>query len=102
MDSRRSALQGMERVLLRTVGNTGGRCRQISRQPRKASIYLQHFNLEGQEGLEPSTPCLRAPSDASLGERITEVNAIVDGCRMSWILGCVAVSIAVKMDTAEL
>ncbi|WP_105970400.1 tyrosine-type recombinase/integrase [Streptomyces geranii] len=62
---------------------------------RQVAIYRCFF-MEGQLGLEPRTPCLKAQSAISLKDQITEARVFADRRTRSWMVGIVAVNLAVK------
>lgn len=47
-------------------------------------------------GPEPTTPCLRAPFMPAT--RTTEVKRVLSECQRQWMVGVVAVNVAVKAD----
>ncbi|MBP2322674.1 integrase [Kibdelosporangium banguiense] len=77
----------------------GNGCRQVSRQSRSLNGFFRKSYLEGPLGLEPRTPCLKdrkiQPCTA-LDKRLTTVKATMHARTITWMLGCVAVNLAVR------
>jgi hypothetical protein len=58
-------------------------------------LYLNKF-MAGMEGFEPPNAGTRSRSDLTVGERITEVERIVQTWRRTWFIGVAAVHLAVN------
>lgn len=107
MASRQEALERVEELLSRTTDSSDSSkgCRQVrlrsrQKQPSKLSFAVQNTLVisGGASGIR--TPdLLRAISIHScIADRATEVNRVVNECRRCWLLGLVAVSVAVKTE----
>lgn len=111
-DSRRDAVQGVEVLLsenstenANSQASLPGRVmsalnghgsRQLSRQGRDFVDRITSF-LSGTPGwVRTSDLRLRRSTDASLNDRLTSVSLLVRDQKRRWLLGCVAVNLAVK------
>ncbi|HEV3170372.1 MAG TPA: site-specific integrase [Actinocrinis sp.] len=100
MDSRRSAMERMETAVLPSTtmlraskaGLDGNGSRQNSRQTRKNPVSL----LGSFDGAGTGTLSRNRPTLGGALERVTEVNAILRESRRQWMLGVVAVNLAVR------
>jgi integrase len=106
LETRREALGRVEALLINPAsGQEGRRCRQNSRQ--QSSFYTRQlpssvFNrLNHGAGRGSRTPEGVKPSDLQfhaqhLGERLQSIKQVQQARTRTWLLGCVAVKIAVK------
>ncbi|MBX7268829.1 site-specific integrase [Micromonospora sp. Llam7] len=103
MESRRQSLGRIEKLLLSQqefVGD-GSRSRQISRQQPRYTRKLASLTtvIHGRSGgIRTPDPRFWSSNSTSLKDRLTSINLAVRGRRRAWILGCVAVKLAVKPD----
>jgi hypothetical protein len=98
MGNRREALEKVERIFMRSTGLVGvavNYCRQGS----DSLSQLLGLNLAGVAGLEPTTPGFGAVITSDEVDRLTEVKRYCDDRRRLWLLGLVAVDVAVKLDS---
>ena len=103
MSSRLEALEKVESLFLRTVGGVGMRSRQVSRQvSRQAGSFVAAITSiisgAGEETLTLGLILGKSPS-LTIRERATEVNRAVNERRRQWLVGIVAVNLAVN-DTS--
>jgi len=111
MASRRESVGRIETVLQRTSeSNTaqaeepgqqvdvadGNRCRQFSRQATEFVDTFTSFLSGSSDRVRTCDLRLMRSTGASLKDRLTSVNEVVKCRRRQWILGCVAVNLAVK------
>jgi integrase len=114
LESRRASLGRVEAVL-RAVdpsdGDTqaeepgyleavidGNGSRQFSRQTREFGARLTSFTSGRSGGTRTPDTWFWSSTDSSLGDRLASVAQTVRRTRRQWILGCVAVDLAVKTD----
>lgn len=74
--------------------NSGGSRQSVPSNALFTGYFASSFGqlpLEPPRGFEPRTPALRRAPEATLGERVASVNAILSVRRCCWILGIVAV-----------
>jgi integrase len=100
MPSRRATIERVEALL---CGEDKGmsvresrRCRQM--QPSRASdvVYVTSFLSGGSGGTRTHDTLLKRSTHTRLGDRVTSVTLVLEACRRQWILGCVAVNLAVR------
>lgn len=99
LDNQRSALEKVQKLFMRTGGST--RCRQLL--PSTDELVDQiASSISGAPGwIRTNDLRLRRAPRTRLADRITEVKSIVDAHRRHWLLGLVAVSVAVKFDSTD-
>ena len=96
MDARREALGKVERLFWRAT--SGSRCRQILPQTRELVDQTTSL-LSGTPGrIRTCDPLVRSSIREGVQQRVTAVNNLVNERRKMWLLGLVAVSVAVKID----
>ncbi|MFB8777152.1 tyrosine-type recombinase/integrase [Streptomyces broussonetiae] len=101
MESRRQNLGRIEKILLReqeSVGDGSG-CRQISRQRPLYTRKLASSTtvIHGRSGgIRTPDPRFWSSNSTRLEDRLTTINLAMQARRRKWLLGCVAVRIAVK------
>jgi integrase len=97
MGNRRTAVKKVEQRLFWRDTDGGPRCRQLLPSSHKIVDQITSF-LFGSGGWTRTTdPRLMRSLQTSMLERATEVNSIVNVRRRQWLLGLVAVSVAVKL-----
>lgn len=97
MDSRIGALERVERLFLRTAARV--RCRQIlPSTPDLVAELTSFLSGRGSRTRTYDTWFWRSLLAGASG-RATEVNRVINERRRQWLLGCVAVSVAVKPNT---
>jgi hypothetical protein len=107
MAARRSTLGRMEALLLKTAayGRNSLRCRQ--KQPSNLNFVATITSIisGGPGGTRTLDTLLKSSINDSLEVRLTSVKQVAQRRTRQWLLGCVAVNVAVKcinVDDAEL
>ncbi|MET8524716.1 site-specific integrase [Micromonospora sp. NPDC005172] len=96
LESRREALEGVERMFLRDTNSAVAV--NYCRQTYFPITSLCSSSLAGETGLEPATPGFGAQKLPFEAGRLTSVRSYVEGRLKQWLLGLVAVSVAVKIE----
>jgi integrase len=98
MEGRTEALAGVEKLFMRTVGSM--RCRQV--QPSTGQIVEQLTTLYSgrRDRIRTCDPRFWRPISGSVRDRLTAVDAVMRVCTRQWLLGVVAVNLAVKPSSA--
>lgn len=100
MASRLEALGKIEKVFMRTVGSASLRCRQFSRQTL-SSVELLTSLISGTPGeIRTHDLWYRNSFNPGIAVRVTEVNSLLNACRRQWLVGIVAVKIAVSFGSS--
>jgi hypothetical protein len=99
MDSRVDALERVEQLFMRSVGDV--RCRQIS--PSDPTFVAQITSSISGRGDRTRTCDTRFWRSLELGAigRATEVNLLSNARRWQWLVGCVAVKFTVKPEPSK-
>lgn len=100
MASRQEALAKVEAVFTRASASTRERCRQFSRQKAVVVEQITAILSGGPTGTRTQDTLLKSSFEATGAERFTEVNRAITGCRRQWLIGLVAVNLAVKIESA--
>ena len=101
LTTRRNALEKVERLFLRSTGFVDVAVKN-GRQATNSLYQLLCFNLAGETGLEPATPGFGALLPTLGDSRFAAVTLSANARRVLWILGCVAVTAAVKSRALRL
>jgi integrase len=94
LDSRRGALGKVERLFWRAVG--GGRCRQNLSQRPSTVVGLTSFFSGATLGIRTPDPRFTNSNNSSVQERLTSVHLAVNARKQQWLVGVVAVNLAVR------
>jgi integrase len=96
MASRQEALESVENLFTCTSVSGSERSRQYSRQHPEIAEEVQAFVSGGPGGTRTLDTLLKSSIDASACCRAAEVNQLMNARRRCWLLGLVAVKVAVK------
>jgi integrase len=94
MNNRREALEKVERLFWR--GSDSQRCRQLLPSSHQIVEQLTTFISGAVAGIRTRDPRLTMTPVATVLDRLTEVDRAMNNRRKQWLLGVVAVSVAVK------
>jgi len=95
-ETRRTALQQVEHLFFRTVGGT--RCRQLLPSRRSFVEQLTTILSGSGEWTRTTDPRLMSSISGSLGDRLTAVKLVMRERTRLWLLGAVAVKLAVRTE----
>jgi integrase len=96
LKNKQDALEKVERLFWR--GASSPRCRQLLPSSRQIVDQITSFISGSGEWTRTTDPRLMRTINASLRERLTGVKGFIEARRNAWLLGLVAVSVAVKVD----
>jgi integrase len=95
---RRDALRRVERLFFRTVGSL--RCRQKQPSVPWFGVWDTAILSGGPSGDRTHDTLLKSSISGSVRDRLTAVDAVMQVCTRQWLLGVVAVNLAVKPSSA--
>jgi integrase len=98
MVSRTEALAGVEKLFMRTVGSM--RCRQVQPSTKQIVEQLTTFYSGRRDRIRTCDPRFWSSISGSVRDRLTAVDVVMQVCTRQWLLGVVAVSLAVKSSSA--
>lgn len=103
MAARRSTLGRVETLLLKTAayGRDRLRCRQNQPSSPNFVATITSIISGGSSGFRTHDTLLKSSINDSLEERLTSVKRVAQRRTRQWLLGCVAVNLAVKCVNAD-
>jgi integrase len=99
METRTAALEKLERLFMRAAGSVRSRQMLPSGSNIIAELTSSIFGAPGK--IRTCDPLVRSHPKDQIEDRFTKVKIALDGSRCVWLLGAVAVNVAVNLSCAD-